>query len=360
LNFDFYENYQTSSNDKFPNILKTLDVSSNRKNLKTLTIYDQTILIHSEQRSKNLKTYQRNQYITVYYWNHALLSLDWFRYAEHAILKKTPIKKFLIYNRAWTGTREYRLKFADLLIDHNLIDQCQMSVGFTDQNIYYKNYAFTNASWKPTNQLENYFDINNTTSTYSADFTLEDYANTDIEVVLETLFDDDRLHLTEKSLRPIACGQPFILAATHGSLKYLKSYGFQTFDSVIDESYDQIENPIKRLQAIIKLMQQINNWTKNERQIKMTKLQKIAEFNRQHFFGNAFSNQVMTELKNNLSTAFTEFKNTKKCTQWIDRWNKLLTHQSILDYLNTSTNLLYPTKKQVDIVYQEAIKYIDN
>jgi hypothetical protein len=46
--------------------------------------------------------------------------------------------------------------------------------------------------------------------------------------VAETVF-DTRIHLTEKTLRPIACGHPFILAAGPGSLKYLQTYGFRTF-----------------------------------------------------------------------------------------------------------------------------------
>jgi hypothetical protein len=83
------------------------------------------------------------------------------------------------------------------------------------------------------------------------------------------LFDDDRLHLTEKSLRPIACKQPFILAATHGSLQYLKDYGFKTFDSVWDENYDTIEDPYQRMLAIIQLMKNICAWTPEEKISKM-------------------------------------------------------------------------------------------
>ena len=93
--------------------------------------------------------------------------------------------------------------------------------------------------------------------------------------MLETLFDDDRLQLTEKSLRPIACGQPFILAATHGSLQYLQNYGFKTFNDVFDESYDQIEDPVKRLKAIVALMVQISQWTDDVRSYKINQLQQI-------------------------------------------------------------------------------------
>jgi hypothetical protein len=80
------------------------------------SIYRLAILLHSEQRSLQLKLYQESNFVPVYYWSHALIALDWFRYAEHVTQKKRIQKTFLIYNRAWSGTREYRLKFAELLI----------------------------------------------------------------------------------------------------------------------------------------------------------------------------------------------------------------------------------------------------
>ena len=170
-------------------------------------------------------------------------------------------------------------------------------------------------------------------------------------------FKEDRLQLTEKSLRPIACGQPFILAATHGSLQYLKNYGFKTFNDVFDESYDQIEDPVKRLQAIISLMAQISKWSNDEKSYKIIQLQQIAEYNRKHFFSNEFFNQIITELKENLTTAFTLFNSTKSCSQWIQKWEKLMQHQFILDFLEINKSY-GPTKNQIELVYKEAKKYI--
>jgi hypothetical protein len=155
-------------------------------------------------------------------------------------------------------------------------------------------------------RLDQYFDSNVTNSHASADFVIDDYNNTDFEVVLETLFDDSRLHLTEKTLRPIACSQPFILAATHGSLKYLRSYGFETFGDVIDESYDLIVNPEERLKSIVACMESIKSWTPKQRKINMHKLQEIANRNHRHFFSDNFLNYVIDELKNNLTNGLTE------------------------------------------------------
>ena len=359
LNYNFYENYRLCPKIVSPliAIIRLLGIGVLKNNLKRrLNIYDQTLLLHSEQRSKNLEQYKQNKFITIYYWNHAVLALDWFRYAEHVSIKKKVTKNFLIYNRAWTGTREYRLKFADLLADNELTNNCSTSVALED----YKDHQFANPIWKPKRELEKYFTNNSVPSWYSADFTIEDYALTDIEVVLETMFDDDRLHLTEKSLRPISLAQPFILAATHGSLEYLRSYGFKTFDSVWDESYDLIEDPAKRLQAVIKLMKTISQWDPMTRLENMNKAQAISAYNKQYFFSKEFFTCVTEELKNNLTNAINEFNLAKSSNNWLDWWDNALTYKSICDYFETTCtdSSLTPNKKQFNSVYKEAKKYI--
>jgi len=358
LDYEYYETYRIPNQAEWFTILTSCSIDFPRKNLNTRNnIYDRSFLLHSEQRSNNLTAYQESGWITVYYWSHALLALDWFRYAKHILVKKQPTKQFLIYNRAWSGTREYRLKFADLLIDNNLVDQCKMSIGFVDNMIHYQDYKFKNSHWNPNHKLENYFDNNVTPSTASADFVVEDYASTDIEIVLETLFEDDRLHLTEKSLRPIALGQPFMLVATHGSLEYLRSYGFKTFDPIIDENYDTIKDPEKRLNAIVRAMQQVSNWTNSERIENLARLQEIADHNCRHFFSDEFINLTINELKTNLTEAISEFNSKKSHHDWINHWDQLLLNRSVQDFINKNQDIVYPTKQQVDIVYNRTKNY---
>jgi predicted XRE-type DNA-binding protein len=202
--------------------------------------------------------------------------------------------------------------------------------------------------------LENHFPINRAHSHYSANFDINDYNATDIEVVLETLFDDDRLHLTEKSLRPIAVGQPFILASTQGSLEYLRSYGFKTFDTVWDEHYDTIEDHEQRLCAIADLMNQIANWLPHIRQRKIAEAQVIADYNRQHFFSQQFSDHVVSELKTNLMSAFGQLELCNNYTDWLDRWNKWLTYPEMKEFLDINQNIKLPTKSQVNFAIQLA------
>jgi hypothetical protein len=286
------------------------------------SIWDHALILHSEKRSVEVDQYQANQFIPVYYWSHAIIALDWFRYAKHVTQKKQVNKTFLIYNRAWSGTREYRLRFAELLIHLNLQEHCKTTINPIEPElgIHYQIHKFKNPAWRPQTVLENYFPISNAHSHYSADFTTEDYEATDIEVVLETLFDDSRLHLTEKSLRPIACAQPFILAGTHGSLEYLRSYGFKTFGDVWDESYDLIEDPTERLIQVAELMKQITTWLPHQRERNMAQAQEIANYNKQHFFSDKFFNQITGELKTNLTLAFENLEASNTSKYLLERW----------------------------------------
>lgn len=313
-----FDHYQAQTGPHDPDLLELI-VSKHQSQFREFfctnlkfpfgnIMYRHPVLLHSELRSQDVSRYQANGYITAYYWSHAIIAQDWFRFAQHLGQVKSVTRTFLIYNRAWAGTREYRLKFSELLIQRNLQAHCHTSVNPVEPQlgVRYDQHDFDNPVWRPNVTLEDYFPAGTAHSHYSADFDMEDYERTDIEVVLETLFDDDRLHLTEKSLRPMACAQPFILASTHGSLEYVRSYGFQTFGDVWDESYDTIQDPVARLQAIADVMQTIAGWSPQTRQAKMAQARAIAQRNRDHFFSEQFFQHVVSELKHNLSVALDE------------------------------------------------------
>ena len=334
-----YQYYNTVKRKGAPSVFLTLPHF-----LKSCTAYKKVLLLHSERQSDNVEQYQQDQFVLVYWWSHAVIALDWFRYAQYVRLKKHAKKTFLVYNRAWSGTREYRLRFAELLVQLNLQDLCQTSVNPVEPElgIHYDCHKFKNPAWRPQTVLEDYFPINETPSHYSANFDVDDYNATDIEVVLETLFDDNRIHLTEKSLRPIALAQPFILATTAGSLEYLRSYGFKTFSSVWDESYDLVEDPAERLIQIAELMKYISTWLPHQRERNMAQAQAIADYNRERFFSQEFFNQIIAELTANLTTALVKVEQTKDYQMWIDRWEQLLHDPNILEYVTNTTSVSSP------------------
>ena len=297
LSFDLYTEYPG-------NLLPQLLDKSGPKGIH----FNQSILLHSEQRSYNVEAYQNNQFIPVYYWSHSIIANDWFRYAKYVTQKKSINNIFLIYNRSWSGTREYRLGFADQLIRCNMVDDCLMRVSPVDPILdkHYNLHQFEHPEWRPHNVIEDYFPLCTANSHASADFNIKDYESTDIEIVLETLFDDLRLHLTEKTLRPIAMGQPFILVATYGSLQYLRKYGFKTFSGCWDESYDIMTNSIERMNKITEVMKNIVSLPQIKKEEMLEQAKEIAVYNRQHFFSKEFQDQVIIELKNNLKTAYAQ------------------------------------------------------
>ena len=360
LDYDFYKDQAAHiwdsgyENNAWLSLLKSINSVKYPQNLNMYaSIFEKSLLLHSEKRSTQIEKYQAHtDLIPVYYWSHALIARDWFRYAEHETFKKNNKNTFLIYNRAWSGTREYRLKFADLLVESNLHDHCQISFNPSDPelDIHYSNFKFKNCNWQTKHTLERFFPPTNASSDASADFDTMDYNNNNIEVVLETLFDDDRLHLTEKSLRPIACAQPFIMTGTYGSLKYLHSYGFKTYDKIWNEGYDQIENPEQRLQAVVDLMKHVISWDSHTKMHKLAQAQEIADYNRRWFFSQEFFDLIVNELKTNLRSAFYTFYQDNHHNNWINHWNHITSNKQVIEFLNTNQNPAYPTKHQYNFI----------
>lgn len=62
-----------------------------------------------------------------------------------------------------------------------------------------------------------------------------------VEIVAETANYGNAFWVTEKTARPIVAGKPFMIFGTKNFLARLKILGFQTFDSLWDESYDQYD-----------------------------------------------------------------------------------------------------------------------
>ena len=324
-----------------------------------INIYDQCLLLHSEKRSEQLDRYRSAEFIPVYYWSHAIIALDWFRYAEHITQKKKVQQTFLVYNRAWSGTREYRLGFADRLIMLGLVDSTLMRVSPIDSNLgkHYDLHQFKHPEWRPHNVIEKYFPLCEAESHYSADFDQGDYENTDIEIVLETLFDDLRLHLTEKTLRPIAMGQPFILASTYGSLKYLREYGFKTFADCWDESYDMMSDSLERMNKIVEVMGNIISMSPDKQAEMLIQAQAIADYNKKHFFSKEFQKIITDELVCNLTAGLKELEDQNTSRLYINWRKDLGQHLHFKKYfLGQAAHHPYPSSDMIPIL-AKARKY---
>jgi hypothetical protein len=113
----------------------------------------------------------------------------------------------------------------------------------------------------------------------------------------------DKLHLTEKIFKPIVSKQPFMLLAAPGNLAYLKSYGFKTFDLVIDESYDNILDNDARIEAVVDQLHWYCNLTPGEKTDVIKQLEPIIQHNFDHFYGE-FRHIITRELLSNTKSLF--------------------------------------------------------
>jgi hypothetical protein len=90
------------------------------------------------------------------------------------------------------------------------------------------------------------------------------YINSYINITTETDFVNPTGYASEKVWKPIAYLQPFVLVGSPHTLKFIKSFGFKTFEGFIDESYDSVEEIDKRFALIEKEIEKISKMSKQE------------------------------------------------------------------------------------------------
>lgn len=98
-------------------------------------------------------------------------------------------------------------------------------------------------------------------------------------VVTETKYDTYTHNFSEKTLKPILVKRPFIVVSTPGTLYLLRQLGFKTFNRWWDESYDNIENHVERLEAIDKIIQYILSKSVDELKLILDDMQQVLSHN---------------------------------------------------------------------------------
>jgi len=288
LDFDLYNDNifydQVDQLDKkfnyepYADIIKASDGKYKNLNLRWIDPLNKTehwTLLHSELNSPEVVEYESTGlFKTAYWWAHAPIAIDWYRFARYDIRlarQSQDIRaNFLVYAQGSTGKRAYRKIFLEHL-EH--IDNVQLG---------------------SINQYE-------VTSDSSATYDAYDFAHTNCSIVLETVY-DQRIHLTEKTLRPLACGHPFMLLNGPGALETIRSYGFKTFQPYINESYDKEPAPMKRMDMVLREMRRINNASEKYQKWIWDGCAEIAAHNKQLFFDEKFMWRVKTELRRNVNT----------------------------------------------------------
>lgn len=246
-----------------------------------------------------------------YYFFHGFAALDWYQdaqYFDHNIDWNRP---YITLNRLHTNDRSYRLNLVARLARQQLLDQGHVSLhlGHTEHGTWQQELANpdTRLSVAACELIEQHLDqplildTDRSVGSISADFGHQEFELWKSglwHIVTETVFYHNKLHLTEKIFKPIVAQRPFMLAAAPGNLAYLKSYGFQTFDQWIDESYDNIQDPDQRLQAIVDQTSRLCAMSDSELRQMYQEMQPVLEHNFDHLW-TTFRHHIVHELVNN-------------------------------------------------------------
>ena len=276
-------------------------------------------LVTSEQSQLVNDICQVNQIRSLYYFFHGFAALDWYRGYYALNHNKSIVKQynydFITFNRIINNDRSYRIYFVSKLKELGLLDKGLVSFNVTDNlfddwrdetadpNTKLSNHARSHIERNLTDVDKLIIDRAELPGSASADIPRGNDAFW--HVVTETVFYHNKLHLTEKIFKPIVSKQPFMLLAAPGNLEYLRSYGFKTFDSVIDESYDNIIDNDLRTEAIVKQLHWYCNLTPDEKTDIIKQLAPIIDYNFHHFYGE-FRHIITRELLDNTKTLFKE------------------------------------------------------
>jgi hypothetical protein len=249
-----------------------------------------------------------------YYFYHGWACMDWFRGYDKTFLipraeDRNPTQTFMSPNRIIAGQRDHRVLFLYNIFKHNL-EHNHISAPriCTVENVDISTVARKYCNIYP--DIEQIFNDANLPRLFQGEQTqqmtscwLSNFAEAQdslFYVPTETIYFGRRTHITEKTFKAIALEMPFILVAPAGSLEYLREYGFQTFNTVIDESYDEEPDDIVRIEKITKLLQDLNNLSGQEKHSIHQACLPIVEHNYNHFYKGAFADILWKELTNML------------------------------------------------------------
>lgn len=251
---------------------------------------------------------------THYYFFHGWAALDWFRGYNRSFVMPDPVDRtvsttFISPNRIVAGQRQHRLLMLYHIFKNQLSNNwisCPLICPGEQVSIHDAAAALSSVYPDITQvfaaaPLPINFPSESGNPMHSYQLSLFDQcADSLLYLVTETVGTGRRHHLTEKIFKPICLRMPFVLVSTAGSLEYLRSYGFQTFSSLWDESYDNETDDVNRVERVGILLQQLDRLSLHEKQQLHHHAQKITQHNFEHFYGGNFEHILWNELVNTL------------------------------------------------------------
>jgi hypothetical protein len=294
------------------------------------------ILVTSEISNEVNSCNTEYNFLNLYYFFHGFAALDWYR-SFYALNYNKPVVRdyeydYVSFNRLVSNDRSYRCYFVSRLAEELLLEHGQVSFGLpTEQATWQEEISNPNTRLSPKaiNHIQLHLpstplviDREHVLGSASAD-SPRCVNDSFWHVVTETVFYYDKLHLTEKIFKPIVMKQPFMLLAAPGNLAYLKSYGFKTFEGIIDESYDTIQDPDARIDAVVEQLVWYCTLSPEGKQAIIAKIEPIVEYNFNHFY-TTFKHIIARELITNCQELFEKLEYNDKNIAYEDIFKTLI------------------------------------
>jgi hypothetical protein len=245
----------------------------------------------------------------LYYFFHGWAALDWYRGYDRTFLiqpwtKRTITKTFIAPNRIVAGRRQHRLEMLYYIFKNNMAhNHVSCPAVCPVENIDVLDAVSLLTNKYP--DIESVFSAQTLPISFAGETDhpmhscwlslFDESVESLLYLVTETVATGQRLHLTEKTFKPIALGMPFVIVGTKGSLEYLRSYGFRTFEGIWDESYDQAEDDV-RIERIASLLRSLDELSVEAKQELFEAAHEVIEHNWNHFYNGGFELVLWNEL----------------------------------------------------------------
>lgn len=206
----------------------------------------------------------------------------WNKYNENTIIDFKPVNQknlYLTYNR---NPRHHRVQLILNLLKHNIFDRGLISLSELvyktpeDANVEHVDFLKNNAPFVISEGCDLFFNM-------CCNITKEDYEKTFISMVTETLVDEGTLFISEKVWKPIMVGHPFIVYGNLGTLKFLKSMGYRTFDKWVSEEYDNEPDSGKRCNMITEELIKLSTKTVEELKLIRSEMNEVCDHNQKWY-----------------------------------------------------------------------------
>jgi len=218
------------------------------------------------------------------------------------LTKLTPYSIKPYYFDALLGTKKtHRDLIYNSIVNFNLQDKILLNYTGTRNNYLVKNEDYF---WEPgtsDNETVSYsghyvkfHDISMPASSVLPVHSV--YNKSCYSIVAETAYEPGSpVFFTEKIVKPILARRLFVVFSTKNYLKKLQEIGFRTFDNVIDETYDSIDNDQERWSAAF---EQIVYLCSQDQQFIIEKISNIVDHNYRVLAETNWRQQAETKLFN--------------------------------------------------------------